>query len=196
MVPNHRTRPNFWGNWQSWDGHGTGFAARPSCTTLPKAVALLSALVWLKHSLQNPKMHPSSCGNCAAMLCVAHVMWVKHGFRSLVWPGYTTYNSISLIYFSLWENNGKHGFVWKCCVPHCTQWFCWSLSRFEKWLAIIGNINPTFSGPNPYGFRRFLSSWKTHIITNGGLATLLIATFLTGVGSILTHILAPPDARN
>ena len=22
------------------------------------------------------------------------------------------------------------GCVWKCCVPHCTQWFCWSLSRF------------------------------------------------------------------
>ena len=21
---------------------------------------------------------------------------------------------------------------------------------YEKWLAIIGNINPTFSGPNPY----------------------------------------------
>ena len=20
--------------------------------------------------------------------------------------------------------------VWKCRVPHCTQWFCWSLSRF------------------------------------------------------------------
>ena len=22
------------------------------------------------------------------------------------------------------------GCVWKCCVAHCTQWFCWSLSRF------------------------------------------------------------------
>ena len=22
------------------------------------------------------------------------------------------------------------GCVWKCCVPHCTQWFCWSFSRF------------------------------------------------------------------
>ena len=22
---------------------------------------------------------------------------------------------------------------------------------YEKWLAIIGNINPTFSGPNPNG---------------------------------------------
>ena len=28
--------------------------------------------------------------------------------------------------FSPWP----YGFVWKCCVPHCTQWFCWSLSRF------------------------------------------------------------------
>ena len=54
------------------------------------------------------------------------------------------------------------GCVWKCWgTPHCTQWliwFCWSLSRFYmvndhypvfKWLAIIGKINPTFSGPNP-----------------------------------------------
>ena len=23
-----------------------------------------------------------------------------------------------------------YGFVWKCCVPHCTQWFSWSLSHF------------------------------------------------------------------
>ena len=30
-------------------------------------------------------------------------------------------------------------------VPHCTQWFCWSDNPYEKWLAIIGNINPTFS---------------------------------------------------
>ena len=29
-------------------------------------------------------------------------------------------------------------------VPLCTQWFCWSLSRFEKWLAIIGNIPNIF----------------------------------------------------
>ena len=28
------------------------------------------------------------------------------------------------------------GCVWKCCVPHCTQWFCWSLSLYIpiKWL--------------------------------------------------------------
>ena len=24
-----------------------------------------------------------------------------------------------------------HGCVWKCCVPHCTQWFCWSLSLWK-----------------------------------------------------------------
>ena len=27
---------------------------------------------------------------------------------------------------------------------------------YEKWLAIIGNINPTFSGPNPYAALEFL----------------------------------------
>ena len=35
-----------------------------------------------------------------------------------------------------------NGCVWKCCVPHCTQWFCWS---FFLWKWAIGNINPTFS---------------------------------------------------
>ena len=33
-----------------------------------------------------------------------------------------------------------NGCVWKWLVPHCTQWFSWSLSRHEKWLAIIGII--------------------------------------------------------
>ena len=25
----------------------------------------------------------------------------------------------------------RYGCVWKCCVPHCTQWFCWSLSLWK-----------------------------------------------------------------
>ena len=32
-------------------------------------------------------------------------------------------------------------------VPHCTQWFCWSLSLLNGYF--IGNINPTFSVTNP-----------------------------------------------
>ena len=39
------------------------------------------------------------------------------------------------------------GFVWKCRVPHCTQWFSWSLSHLNGYF--IGNINPTFSVTNP-----------------------------------------------
>ena len=27
---------------------------------------------------------------------------------------------------------------------------------YEKWLAIIGNINPTFSGPNPYVYIKII----------------------------------------
>ena len=41
---------------------------------------------------------------------------------------------------TLWPQSW--GCVWKCCVPHCTQWFCWSLSLNGYF---IGNINPTFS---------------------------------------------------
>ena len=36
-----------------------------------------------------------------------------------------------------------YGCVWKCCVPHCTQWFCWSLSLWK--MAISLGIYPTFS---------------------------------------------------
>ena len=39
------------------------------------------------------------------------------------------------------------GCVWKCCVPHCTQWFCWSLSLLNGYF--IGNI-PYFQ-TNPKG---------------------------------------------
>ena len=35
-----------------------------------------------------------------------------------------------------------HGFVWKCRVPHCTQWFCWSLSLWK--MAISLGIYPIF----------------------------------------------------
>ena len=40
-----------------------------------------------------------------------------------------------------WDMGG-HGCVWKCCVPRKTQWFCWSLSRFE--MAISLGIYPIF----------------------------------------------------
>ena len=35
-----------------------------------------------------------------------------------------------------------NGCVWKCCVPHCTQWFCWSLSPLNGYF--IGNIPNIF----------------------------------------------------
>ena len=49
------------------------------------------------------------------------------------------------------ETCPQNGFVWKwLVVPHCTQWLKADHYPYNKWLAIIGNINPTFSGPNPY----------------------------------------------
>ena len=45
-----------------------------------------------------------------------------------------------------------YGCVWKCCVPKQTQWFCWSLSRHEKWLAIIGkSLTQHFQLPTHIG---------------------------------------------
>ena len=39
--------------------------------------------------------------------------------------------------------NNYHLGVSENSVPHCTQWFCWSLSLWNGYF--IGNINPTFS---------------------------------------------------
>ena len=41
-----------------------------------------------------------------------------------------------------------HGCVWKCRVPHCTQWFCWSLSLLNgyNWEYTIFSDKPTWTG--------------------------------------------------
>ena len=41
------------------------------------------------------------------------------------------------------------GCVWKCCVPHCTQWFCWSLSLWKMAisLGILTQHFQTFPDP-------------------------------------------------
>ena len=49
-------------------------------------------------------------------------------------------------------NRGKgitYGRVWKCCVPHCTQWFCWSLSLWK--MAISLGIYPILRNVHPFG---------------------------------------------
>ena len=48
------------------------------------------------------------------------------------WPSLSSLNQRTF-YVGLSENS----------VPHCTQWFCWSLSLLNGYF--IGNINPTFS---------------------------------------------------
>ena len=46
-------------------------------------------------------------------------------------------------------------------VPHCTQWFCWSLSRHEKWLAIsLGRSTQHFQ-TNPCEEIGKGPDWKT-----------------------------------
>ena len=60
------------------------------------------------------------------------------------------------------------GFVWKCCVPHCTQWFCWSLS-LQK-IAISLGVYPIFRHPhmeistvvNPCKSRTLLEAFCGH----------------------------------
>ena len=54
-------------------------------------------------------------------------------------------HKINLSSFSPWtlpfpRNKTPFGYVWKCCVPHCTQWFCWSLSLWK--MAISLGITP------------------------------------------------------
>ena len=68
----------------------------------------------------------------------------------------------------------SNGFVWKCCVPHCTQWFCWSLSLWK--MAISLGIYPTFSDQWGIFCKRHIKDYmdsmekkhrKTHIVSAG-----------------------------
>ena len=64
------------------------------------------------------------------------------GTKTEIWA---TEKSWKVCDFAAWYQLCRHLGLSENSVPRKTQWFCWSLSRFEKWLAIIGNINPTFS---------------------------------------------------
>ena len=76
--------------------------------------------------------------------CWRHV-WLPT--REQLWMLTGDSDLFSLCYFScvlvVWTPFRTYGFVWKCCVPHCTQWFCWSLSLWK--MAISLGIYPTFS---------------------------------------------------
>ena len=90
------------------------------------------------------------------------------------------------------------GCVWKCRVPHCTQWFCWSLSLLNGYF--IGNINPTFSDKPifqgslkllgmlaaPFG-RMMVSKHRTEL-QKKGTRQLWILYRLVGNKSQLSHL--------
>ena len=48
------------------------------------------------------------------------------------------------------------------CKPHLPNGFA-DHYPYEKWLAIIGNINPTFSGPNPHVFQITGTAWSENV---------------------------------
>ena len=95
-------------------------------------------------------------------------------------PRHGPSNSLVWVFFfaesDLWQLEFYENWcVWKCRVAHCTQWFCWSLSRHEKWLAIIGNMNPTFSDKpkcittvvNLWVKKKEMSRWILEIFWDG-----------------------------
>jgi hypothetical protein len=51
---------------------------------------------------------------------------------------YWWYNMPCLMVYTYQHTEAIDGCVWKCCVPLCTQWFCWSLSLLNGYL--FGNI--------------------------------------------------------
>ena len=51
-------------------------------------------------------------------------------------------SNIGKIWGKWWEMT-PFGCVWKCCVAHCTQWFCWSLFPMKNGY-FIGNIPNIF----------------------------------------------------
>ena len=61
-------------------------------------------------------------------------------FRALPWKIYGNFGMV--IYWI-------YGCVWKCCVPHCTQWFSWSLSLWKMAIS-LGILTQHFQ-TNPYG---------------------------------------------
>ena len=78
-----------------------------------------------------------------------------------------------------------NGCVWKCCVPHCTQWFCWSLSLLNGYF--IGNIPYFQTNPNTHQNLEILEIQVEHridkasqhftAIVSPSVSTFLRATF-------------------
>ena len=65
-----------------------------------------------------------------------------------------------------WENRHKNNI--RVCLkmlakPRTTQWFCWSLSLWKNGY-FIGNIDPTFSGPNPHDLAIQRSDAATQVV--------------------------------
>ena len=67
------------------------------------------------------------------------------------------------------------GFVWKWLVPHCTQWFCWSLSLLNgyNWEYTLFSDKPMWKSPASMVFPRkapfvdgLFSSWSLRTSAN------------------------------
>ena len=50
--------------------------------------------------------------------------------------------------------------VWKCCVPHCSQWFCWSLFPMKNGYKSLGILTQHFQ-TNPNGC--FFQPWDSWV---------------------------------
>ena len=84
--------------------------------------------------------------------------WIRHGKVSKKSPRFPDHQRVSMSWCDIsseglvaasqkcvlkrrarWHKMwAPYGCVWKCCVPHCAQWFCWSLSLLNGYF--IGNI--------------------------------------------------------
>ena len=69
------------------------------------------------------------------------------------------------------------GFVWKCCVPRKTQWFCWSLSLHipTKWLFHWGYT--PFSDIPIWGISSIWWCWAASVVDSRGLAGVYFDIF-------------------
>ena len=112
-----------------------------------------------------------------------------HFFRDRsCWPG-CFFNQVHWfstdLTFLLFTIDHIYGCVWKCCVPHCTQWFCWSDNPYEKWLMAVSlGIYPTFSDKPIYIYILIAQLWSLVSCVNLSYWSILAVSIPSGISGM------------
>ena len=138
-----RSRPlwhlsaNFWGA-RFWTNLTNQIFRDVHECVLLAFLVLPFGFVWKKNTYPIPSIGLSSCFPLKwpflwlnSWLSIIQWTIIKHWLTSF-WGAYGI----------PWHTH-LYGCVWKCCVPHCTQWFCWSLSLWKMAIS-LGRLTQHF----------------------------------------------------